>query len=375
MKILILTASTGGGHKSAAAALKEIIEKTDSSVEVKVADGLRYCGKIYNKFVCGGYLMLATKTPKLYGKLYNVSDQKSRINAICNSVNTHEGKKLVSLFNEIKPDVVISCHPFVTTMLSGLKQHKKITTPIVSLITDYTPHRTYIFPGIEAYITSSEKMTEEIAHYGVVSKDKIHPLGIPIANKFYVPTDTEKTARKLGFDQNVPTVLLMAGSFGVTEVLNFYESFMRTDINCQCIVITGRNKKLYFAFKKYLINKKLPQKPTKVFEFVNNVEEYMQLSNLIVTKPGGLTVTESLACSLPLAIYSAIPGQEEENAKYLKDENVAIILSKDTSVGGQQIAELLSSPEKLEEMKKNCEIIRKKQSALNIFKLCKSLVD
>ncbi|MGN1467501.1 MAG: glycosyltransferase [Ruminococcus sp.] len=371
MKILILTASTGGGHKVAAAALKDTIEKADSSVQVEIEDGLKYCGNIYNKFICGGYLVLATKTPGLYGKLYNKSDKKSKLNSICNHVNAREGFKLVSLFEKVKPDVVISCHAFITTMLSKLKLKKIIDVPVISLITDFSPHRTYFFKGIEAYITSDENMTEEITGYGIIQKERIYPYGIPIFDKFYRETSKEKTAQELNFSLDIPTVLLMAGSFGVTEVLAVYESFMHTDIECQCIVITGNNQKLYDAFEKYLGDSNRPHKPTKLFKFINNVEEYMHFSDLIVTKPGGLTVTESLACNLPLAIYNAIPGQENENAEYLKNSQVAIILDKQPEIGGKEIAALLSDKAKLKQMQENCKKISKRDSALNIFRLAK----
>lgn len=374
MRILILTASTGGGHKSAAAALKDTINKTDPSVTVEIEDGLEYCGKMYNKLICDGYVVLATKTPGLYGKLYNMSDKKNPINSLCNNINSREGKKLVSLFEEREPDVVISCHPFVTTMLARLKRKNMISLPVISLLTDFTPHRTYFAPGIDAYITSNESMIEEIKSYNIISADTIYPLGIPVSDKFYKVQNKEQTAEDLGFDINKPTVLLMSGSFGVTEVLNFYESLMLTDADCQCIVVTGNNQKLYDEFDKYLNNTQLPQKPTKLFAFITNVEEYMHYSDLVVTKPGGLTVTESLACALPMAIYNAIPGQEDENAQYLISQNVAISLDS-PKTGGKQIAELLKDTEKLKAMSDKCQKIRKEHSALNIFRLAQKLTE
>lgn len=374
MKILILTASTGGGHKSAAAALKDTINKADSNTVVEIEDGLKYCGKMYNKLICDGYVVLATKTPKLYGTLYHISDKKNPINSLCNNINSREGRKLVSLFEEKKPDVVISCHAFVTTMLAMLKRKHMISVPVISLITDFAPHRTYFAPGIDAYVTSNENMLEEIKSYNLISPDRIYPLGIPIGDKFYKTQNKEQTAKDLGLDAGKPTVLLMSGSFGVAEVLDFYESLMLTDADCQCIVITGHNQKLYSEFEKYLNDPKLPQKPTKLFEFITNVEEYMHFSDLVVTKPGGLTVTESLACTLPMAIYNAIPGQENDNAQYLISENVAVSLT-DPKTGGKQIAELVKDKEKLRTMRENCKKIRKENSALNIFRLAQKLVE
>ena len=122
LRILILTASTGGGDKRAAAALKDTIERNKPDTVVNVTDGIEYCGKLYNRLICSGYLVLATKTPKIYGKVYNISDNDTKLNALCNQINSREGRKLLSLFITFKPDVVISCHPFVTTMLCRRKR-------------------------------------------------------------------------------------------------------------------------------------------------------------------------------------------------------------------------------------------------------------
>ena len=260
MNILILTASTGGGHKSAASALKNTIEKTDPATRVEIHDAIKYCGRLYNKFICGGYVMLATKTPRLYGRLYDLSDKESILNDICNHFNTHEGKKLISLFNQFKPDVVISCHAFITTMLAGLKRKKLIDFPAISLITDFTPHKTYFFPEIEAYVTPCDNITEEIVTENGIERDRLYPLGIPIAEKFYKPSDKNKIAKDLGFSPDKQTVLLMAGSFGVTEVLKIFESFCSRGVDCQCIIVTGKNKKLYGALTNFYTAPGFPAK-------------------------------------------------------------------------------------------------------------------
>ena len=106
---------------------------------------------------------------------------------------------------------------------------------------------------------------------------------------------------------------------------------------------------------------------------MNNVEEYMQFSKLIVTKPGGLTVTECLASGLPMAVYSAIPGQEDENAKYLENAGAAVLLDENPIKSGAQIADLLASSEKLYAMRENCIKASKKNSALNIYRLAQKI--
>lgn len=373
MRVLILTASTGGGHNTTAKALKTTIENADSNATVEIVEALAYCSKLYNKFICNGYLFLATKTPNFYGKMYANSDKESALNSLCNKLNMHVGRKLSTLFEDFKPDAVISCHPFITTMLSDLKIKKKLMVPVIGVITDFSPHRTCFFPEIDAYVISDKEMIDDILKYKTVSEKELYPIGIPIYEKFYNQIDKEKLAKELGFSVNKPTILFMAGSFGVKGILNYYKSFVKTDADCQCIVVTGKNEKLYKAFYKYINNSENPQKPTKLFQFVNNVEEYMHFADLIATKPGGLTVSESLACHLPMAIYSAFPGVEEGNANYLIGQNVAVSLDDNCEVAAKQLAELVADPDKLKEMKQKCQEISKPYSALNTYKLAQQL--
>jgi processive 1,2-diacylglycerol beta-glucosyltransferase len=162
----------------------------------------------------------------------------------------------------------------------------------------------------------------------------------------------------------------MAGSFGVTGVLDFYEQLAQTGEKIQMIVITGRNIKLFDHFDKK-IQELDSSRNTKLLYFVDNVEDYMHIADLIVTKPGGLTVTESIACHLPMAIYSAYPGQEEDNVDFLLNQNAAVLIDKKN--GAKQIIDLLNSPEKHNEMRENCKKLALPNAAEDIFNLAKEL--
>lgn len=425
MKVIILTASTGGGHKRAAAALKEIIFEKDSSAEVLVVDALEEIGHIFNKTISDGYHYMATKTPKLYGKAYRSSDKDNALNDMINRINSQSGKRLLPLINEFAPDIIVTCHPFVAKMMGVLKGKGKITVPVLSIITDFSAHRTYIDSHIDAYVVSNDDMISELSDkYGVL-KDKIYSLGIPVFSSFYFKDKKEDLIEELGFDKNIKTILIMAGSFGVTDVLKIYENLLDLKTQFQIIVITGKNKRLYSAFEKMLNDKidefeveelsyfeKLPsdskrrkayeltgqikgqikesidempivkhfkrsthaKKPTKLLYFIDNVQDYMHISDLIITKPGGLTVSESLASSLPLAIFNAFPGQEEDNADFVVRHNMAISLQKGKQ-GAQQIDELLTNEEKLSQMRENCRKLCKDKSSENIYNLMTKLIE
>lgn len=211
------------------------------------------------------------------------------------------------LVEEFRPDAIISTHPFATEMISLLKEDGKITAPLICVMTDYGPHRAWIHPYVDSYIVSNEGMVDTMAKMGA-PREKIHPYGIPVEESFYEKMDRAEVLRQLGLSPDKPTVLIMAGSFGVSNILRIYNNIIKVNLDFQIIVITGKNERLYEAFNKLILRnsrqkplrdvsvklKPKPSKPTKVLFFTNEVHKYMQISDLILTKPGGLTRQRSL---------------------------------------------------------------------------------
>ncbi len=366
MKILIFTASTGGGHKRAAAAFKDSVQRIAPDTEILIVDGLALTGNLYNNFICEGYTILAKKAPDFYGLIYKKSDKKSILNNFCNTVNKSKGDRLMPAIEKFEPNAIISCHAFITTMLGNLRKKKILTVPVFALITDFATHYTYIAEGIDHYIVSSQEMLNILTNKYKISKDSVHPYGIPVFDKFSQPANKQDLRKKLDLSEKLPTVLFMAGSFGVNEVLKFYESVATREPHLQFIVITGKNPKLYHKFEK-IINSN-----TKLLMYVNNVNEYMHCSDIIITKPGGLTISESLQCHLPIAIYSAFPGQEAENAVYLVNKGAAIMLGKNP---GYTISTLLKNKTALKNMSESCKKICPINPAQNIYNLICQVVN
>ena len=371
MKILIFSASTGGGHKRAAAALEDTINRLNPEVEVTVVDGLRAIGKVYDTTAVKGYYFLVKKAPKFYGGLYKVTDRQNIAYKAAMKINASKSEKLLREIEKHNPDVIIMCHAFITAMVSRLKkQGKLLNVKAISLITDYDAHRTYVAPNIDAYVLAEPQMAPKLINEYGVDESIIYPLGIPTFEKFSEPGAKDEICRREGLDPDKTTVLLMAGSFGVTGVLKFYKKLARIDDSLQFIVITGKNEKLYEKLKETVEEENAASR-TKLLFFVNNVEDYMHVSDLIVTKPGGLTISESLACHLPMAIYNAYPGQEQYNVNFLLKQKAAISVDKKT--GAEEIIKLLQSPERLSEMRENCIRLARPKAAEDMYNLARQL--
>lgn len=397
MKILILSATTGGGHMSAANALKNYIMSVDSESEVNIIDTIQAASPTLNKAVTGGYVYLATKTPKMYGGIYKISDKDTSLNKAVTIASAQFSKKLIPIIEKYAPDIIITTHAFASEMASILKGDGDIFVPIVSIITDFAPHKTYINQNVDAYIVSSHEMVEDMVERGV-PREKVYPFGIPVKQEFYKEISRKDTLLEEGLDPNLKTVLIMAGSFGVTDVLKIYHNIVNAKPAFQIILITGRNEKLYETFDRYLSKtilqnalieaynseqqdllktvrkprKPKPSKPTKLLYFTDEVPKYMHISDLIVTKPGGLTVSEAIASTLPIAAYKPIPGQEEQNAAFLSSKNMAVRLIKGKECTNT-ITKLLTDSTVLEDMRASIKSYSKGNSSANIYELLKKL--
>ncbi|MDD5924047.1 MAG: glycosyltransferase [Clostridia bacterium] len=391
MKVLILSASTGGGHMSAAKALMNYIESHDDNSTAQIVDCIEYVSHALNIIVSEGYRQLALKAPAIFGFLYHSTNKSNTLYNLSERILVLFAKRLLPLIDEYKPDIVISTHAFAGDLMAELKKKKNINIPIISIVTDFSPHKMYIHPYINKYVVSSEKMVDEMIEMNV-DKDRVTILGIPINTSFYNKIDREMELRLMELDPSIPTLLIMAGSFGVTDILKMYAELSTSETEFQIIVITGKNPKLFNAFNiflgrempddvsefqktiselklKYRLGTKYIENPkdTVLLYYTNEVEKYMHVSDLIITKPGGLTVSESLACGLPMAIFNAFPGQEEDNSDFLISNDVAVKITKDNCK--RVIENLLNDSVRLSQMKENCRRISKYKSAEGVYNL------
>lgn len=371
MKVLIFSVSAGGGHGHAAEAIKNYIKLENSNSEIKIIDTLKYINPVIDKVVIGSYLKALKVTPSLYGKLYSYSEGSDPI-AVTLASKLIEAltSKLLPLINDFNADILISTHSFTTEMLSVLKIKYNTNIPCMSIITDFYPHSTWLHPYINAYVVSNNDMIEKMVSEGI-QKETIHTLGIPVNPEFNKKYSREDTLTKLNLSISKFTILIMGGSLGLGKITDIYEQLSKIDNDIQIIIITGKNKKLHLELLKL---EKNSLKETRIIGFTDQVNKYMQCSDILLTKPGGLTITEALICNLPLGIFSPIPGQEEKNAQFLFKSELAINFT-DISKCGENIERLLNNHDELNIMAKNYSDFSKPYAGYNIVKLIHSLID
>ncbi len=151
MNILILSASTGGGHLKASKALESYILENELGAKVKVVDTLEYVNPFINKIVTKGYIVLAKYLNSLYKNIYSLTDKSGVLTCLVTKLIYLFSKKLIPLIEGFAPDVIITTHPFPTEMISILKGNRSIKVPSICIMTDYAPHKTWIKPNVDEY--------------------------------------------------------------------------------------------------------------------------------------------------------------------------------------------------------------------------------
>ena len=372
-KVLILYAAYGGGHLSAANSIKQCIDEHYKDYNAEVIDFMHYINKTINKLTTGAYKEMARKFPWAWGAIYGKTE-KGPFAKLSSSTFNLLSKRLLDLFEEKKPDIIISTHPFAGQMIGYLKKKALIDIPLSTVMTDFAPHEQWLIGHeyTDCFFVAHRGMKESLIEKGI-DKEKVFDTGIPLSNRFLMHFDRKKLLEEFNLDKDKRTILFFGGGefgLGKSKTLKILKAFISYGKNIQIVAIAGRNEKLKEKFEE-IIKEENAENFVQVLGFSNKVPELMSISNLVVTKPGGLTVTESLASGLPIVVINPIPGQEEQNAEFLEESGVAIWIRKkdDPNI---EIKNLLSNPKKLDKMKLNTKLLAKKKSTLNI---CKKILE
>lgn len=368
MRVLVLYVSVGTGHKKAAEALKESIEKQFTGWSVDAVDTLKYISPIIDKVVVNSYLGTLKRSPKLYSMLYTASGKGTGIYDISKSLNKLLSYKLKSIITEYNPSVIVCTHPFPMQMLSSLKEKKKLDIPTVAILTDYVVHSLWLDNGMDAFIVANDIMKSEMITRGIPS-GIIFPYGIPVSPKFLNQVDKKCLIRELGLD-NKFTVLVMGGGMGFGNIENTMASLLDCDIDLQIIAVTGTNQKLKYQLEE---KSKISSKKVLILSYTDRINELMDISDLLITKPGGMTVSEALVKGLPIFIISPVPGQEEGNASFLIRSGVASEITNSSQLV-EVLSQVANDPAALSAMRESSKFLGKPHSATDIAALLGRLV-
>lgn len=366
-KVLIFYAAYGGGHLSAAKSIQKYITENFTDVESEMVDCMKYINKPLEKVTTGAYREMAKKAPKLWGKVY-FDSEKGLLSEISKDSNKLMAKKLSKLINEINPDLIISTHPFSSQMASYLKGKGKIDCEIATILTDFAIHKQWLVGSeyTNNFFVSNDTMKNDMIDLGI-NENKIHVTGIPMSDRFFETFDKEAIYKMFNLNPDKKVILFFGGGefgLGKDRTVQVLDSFVKKLTNFQLVAVAGKNEKMKEAFEELAKNNQAEDR-VKVLGFTDKVPELMHISCLVVSKPGGLTTTETLASSLPMIIINPIPGQEEENAEFLESKGAGVWL-KSTDNPDDIIDLVFKDENKLEQMKENAIKLAKKNSTKEI---------
>lgn len=270
--------------------------------------------------IFSAYRKTLTSRPSLYAKIYRSQYNKTinRLSAL--ALHRLFYAQTAEVIQHLRPDAIVCTHPFPNAVISRLKR-SGLDVPLCTVITDYDAHGTWISSETNTYLVSTPEVMHKLLLKGV-PREKISVTGIPVHPNFWIHHNKDEIRERFGL-KAMPTVLVMGGGWGIVTNTELMEYLTRWRDSVQFIFVTGNNRKAYDKMKQ---DPKFIHPNIHVLGFIKEIDQLMEVSDLLLTKPGGLTCTEALAKGLPMLFYQAIPGQEEENCQYFIENGYAEML-------------------------------------------------
>lgn len=315
MRILIATITAGAGHVQAAAAIEEAWLAARPKDVVERVDLLKFFSPLHKKVYQDGYVKLIAHAPGVWGMVFNKLDDPQLVRKLArwkNAVGSNSARKFAKFVKHFNPDVVLCTHYLPVELLGGLRKEWPGSPPLtISIVTDFEAHALWMEANVDLYCVAAEETRARLVARGAKSEDVL-ATGIPISAKFSSRIDAEAVRRHYGLRDDMPVLLVLGGGFGMGPVGEILAGLDQIKRPFQTLVVAGRNEEL-----RRDLAAQDRKHPTHVLGFVSNMHELMAVSDLLVTKPGGLTTSEAMAMGKPLFIINPIPGQESANSDFL----------------------------------------------------------
>lgn len=360
-KVLVISVKAGAGHLKAAEAVEAAFRKYRPRIEVQNIDLLDYSTELI-KYIYGKmYLDVVKSIPELYAYSYKHHETAKKIIKPRLLIDQFNFGHFFGLVEDFNPDLIIATHFVPGALLENYRRKKKKKFLITTVITDYEYHPLWLVPNIDLYFTATEEVKNSLIFYGVQSEG-IVVSGIPIHPKFSEPKPKKELLARYGLDSQLPVILVSAGSFGVTPLGEVISNFGAIQDEFQLMVVCGNNSELRKDLEK---KQKSERRLKKVFGFVDFMDELMAMSDLLITKPGGITASESMALGVPMIFIEPIPGQEEANADYMVEQGAGV-RARNLPVLIHKLGLLVKDSQKLADMSRRAKAISHPYAAKKI---------
>lgn len=349
-RVLLLSEGFGSGHTQAAHALSEGLKQLNPDISTKVLELGSFLNPVVAPIIISAYRKTVSAQPKVVGLMYRSNYKKPTRGFTKLALHRLFYTQALRLVKQLKPDLIICTHPVPNMIIARLKRNH-IDIPLITVITDYDAHGSWVNHEVNQYLVSSEIVKERLIEKDVAANN-IQVTGIPIHPKFWTKSDISHVRARFKLN-HLPSILIMGGGWGLLHEDSALSYMTKWRETTQLIICVGSNDEM----RQNLLADPIFQHPNiHIIGFTSYINELMDVSDLLVTKPGGMTCTEGFSKALPMLFYEPIPGQEEENCEYFIKLGFGDMLSSNDTV--DHWFKLVHDRDKLEAYRKQLAVTR-----------------
>ncbi|WP_294158902.1 MGDG synthase family glycosyltransferase [uncultured Selenomonas sp.] len=363
-RYLIMTASIGSGHVKAAEAIAREVRRVDADAIIEIVDFMSRGVSTVNWLMKRLYLLMLAFVPDLYDYCYKFAggNATGRLSDTAFSLVVY--RPMARLIDAYHPDTILCTHPFPEGACSFIKRFSRRQFRLGVVLTDYSLHEIWVYPRVDDYFVAIPKMRDGLIAKGF-PPECVHTTGIPVDRKILELPDKAGARKALSLAADKPVVLLMGGGLGLGGIETMLDDLERIEGKMTLLVVAGRNEDLELAVRKRVPTSR---HELHVWGFTQRAQLLMRASDLIVTKPGALTMSEAFILGLPSVLHDPIPGPEEENAVYATAHDAAVWVHPGESLAGA-VKALLKHPERLTALSEGARACARPQAALDIARV------
>lgn len=364
-RVLILYASLGSGHVSAAKALREAFTRFPN-VRVQIEDALDRSHPILRETITKVYEQLSERVPQLYRAIYEGSDvedleDSTSDNLLYAKIERPFLRDLERFVKETHFDAIVCVQQIPSRLLQLLDREGTVTQPHYVVVTDVMAHSTWLNPGVEGYFLPSQMTAEVLVQRGI-DRSLVHVTGIPVKLEVCQPKTSREMRQRHNLPLDLPIVTLFGGGLQTKRVRPIVKNLLESSTKAMLVVVAGRNETLLEAIEDFRDGSSMKIRKLGSIDYVDDL---IVASDLIITKAGGLITSEILARGTPAIVIDPFPGQEEWNADVMATSGAGIQLRLPRMVA-PAVTHLLERPERLAFMRQQSEKIGKPDAALKI---------
>ena len=321
-KILILTASIGSGHIKAAEAIETELRRLLPDAEITTVYFMARRISRIHWFMKEFYLAMLAFVPNLYDVFYKLSGGSSGGALVQNAFAWVMMPVMKRLVRRYEPDLVLCTHPFPEGAASLLRRRQQESYRLATVMTDYSLHQIWLCPAVDRYFMATEEMRMGMISHGF-AVNTLEVSGIPVASVLQEMKDKAAVRRALAIPEGQPAVLLMGGGLGLGGIESNLRDLEEIEARLTILVVAGRNQRLMERVQDMA---DASHHQVLVWGYTDQVHFLMRAADLLITKPGALTISEAFVLGLPMLLHDPIPGPETENAIYATQHGAAVWL-------------------------------------------------